>query len=71
MLEQALLPNYQLTETAAPAEQAQGLARWPVTCPPGAETTFVVHQRMETTPLGACARRDAESAQRIPEESLS
>jgi uncharacterized small protein (DUF1192 family) len=49
MIEQALLPNYELTETAAPAEQAQGLARWPVTCSPGAETTFVVHQRMETT----------------------
>jgi len=49
MLEQALLPSYELTETAAPAEQAQGLARWPVACPPGAETTFVVHQRMETS----------------------
>jgi hypothetical protein len=49
MVEQALLPSYELTETAAPAEQAQGLARWPVTCPPGVETTFATHQRMETT----------------------
>jgi hypothetical protein len=49
MLEQALLQDYELTETAAPAEQAQGLARWPVECPPGAEATFVVHQRMETS----------------------
>ena len=49
MIEQALLPNYELTETAAPAEQAQGLARWPVTCPPGVETTFATHQRTETT----------------------
>ena len=49
MLEQALLPSYALTETAAPTEQAQGLARWPVTCLPGVETTFMVHQRTETT----------------------
>ncbi|HJZ46239.1 MAG TPA: hypothetical protein VKE41_03700 [Roseiflexaceae bacterium] len=49
MVEQALLQDYELTETAAPTEQAQGLARWQVTCPPGAETSFVVHQRMETS----------------------
>jgi hypothetical protein len=49
MIEQPLLPGYELTETAAPAEQAQGLARWPVSCPPGAETTVVVHQRQETS----------------------
>lgn len=47
LVEQGLLPEYELTETAAPAEQSQGLARWPVTCPPGVETTFAVHQRRE------------------------
>jgi len=49
LIEQALLPSYELTETAAPAEQAQGLARWPVACPPAAETTFAVHQRTQTS----------------------
>jgi len=49
MVEQALPQGYTLVETAAPAEQAQGLARWPVTCAPGAETTFATHQRTETT----------------------
>ncbi len=49
IVEQALTQGYTLIKTAAPAEQAQGLARWPVTCPPGVETTFATHQRMETT----------------------
>ena len=49
MVEQALPQGYTLVETAAPAEQAQGLARWPVTCAPGAETAFATHQRTETT----------------------
>ncbi|HEU5097790.1 MAG TPA: hypothetical protein VFU22_02015 [Roseiflexaceae bacterium] len=49
MIEQALLQGYELTETSTPAEQAQGLARWPVTCLPGVETTFDVHQRQETS----------------------
>jgi hypothetical protein len=49
MIEQALPQGYALTKTAAPVEQAQGLARWSVACPPGAETTFATHQRMETT----------------------
>jgi hypothetical protein len=48
-IEQALLQGYELTETDAPAEQAQGQARWPIACPPGAETSFVVHQRQETS----------------------
>jgi hypothetical protein len=49
MVEQALPPGYALIETRAPVEQAQGLARWPVTCAPGDETSFVTQQRMETT----------------------
>ncbi|MDQ2996608.1 MAG: hypothetical protein M3R61_06075, partial [Chloroflexota bacterium] len=49
MIEQALPPGYTLVKTAAPAEQAQGLARWPVTCAPGVETTFTTHQRTEAT----------------------
>jgi hypothetical protein len=49
MVEQALPQGYALVKTAAPAEQAQGLARWPVTCAPGVETTFTTHQRTETT----------------------
>jgi hypothetical protein len=49
MVEQALLQGYTLVETLAPAEQAQGLARWPVTCAPGVETTFTTHQRTEAT----------------------
>jgi hypothetical protein len=49
VIEQVLAQGYALIETAIPAEQAQGLARWPVTCPPGAETIFATHQRMETT----------------------
>ncbi len=47
LVEQALAPGYTLHETAAPAEQAQGQARWPVQCPPGVETTFTVQQRRE------------------------
>jgi cell division protein FtsB len=47
VVEQALIQGYELTETAAPVEQSQGLARWPVMCPPGVETTFAVHQRRE------------------------
>jgi hypothetical protein len=49
MVEQALSQGYTLVKTAAPAEQSQGLARWPVACSPGVETTFTTHQRMETT----------------------
>jgi hypothetical protein len=49
MVEQSLLPGYELTETATPIEQSQGLARWPVACRPGVETTFAVHQRQETS----------------------
>jgi len=49
MVEQALLQSYTLIETRAPAEQAQGLARWTVTCAPGVETTFTTHQRTEAT----------------------
>ena len=49
MVEQALPQGYTLIKTKAPAEQAQGLARWPVPCAPGAETSFATHQRMETT----------------------
>jgi len=49
MLEQVLPQGYALVKTVAPTEQAQGLARWPVACPPGVETTFATHQRMETT----------------------
>jgi len=49
MVEQALLQGYTLIKTSAPAEQAHGMARWPVTCAPGAETSFATHQRTETT----------------------
>jgi hypothetical protein len=49
IVEQALPQGYSLFKTRAPAEQAQGLARWPVTCAPGVETTFAIHQRTETT----------------------
>jgi hypothetical protein len=49
MVEQALPQGYTLVKTAAPAEQSQGMARWPVACPPGVETTFTTHQRTETT----------------------
>jgi hypothetical protein len=48
-IEQALLPNYTLTDTPAPSEQAQGLVRWPVACAPNAETAFTVRQRSETS----------------------
>lgn len=47
LIEQALLPNYTLTDTALPTEQAQGLARWSVHCTPGVETTFSIRQRHE------------------------
>jgi hypothetical protein len=49
IVEQALPPGYTLIKTMAPTEQAQGLARWPVTCAPGVETSFATHQRTETT----------------------
>ncbi|MEO7908968.1 MAG: hypothetical protein ABIV47_04905, partial [Roseiflexaceae bacterium] len=49
MVEQALPQGYTLVKTVAPAEQAQGLARWPVACAPGVETTFTTHQRTETS----------------------
>lgn len=48
-IEQTIAPNYTLADTPAPLEQAQGLARWPVSCAPNAETTFVVRQRTETS----------------------
>jgi hypothetical protein len=48
-VEQELLPNHELTDTLAPAEQAQGLARWTVACPANAETALVVGQRVETS----------------------
>jgi uncharacterized small protein (DUF1192 family) len=47
LVEQALMAGYTLHETPAPAEQAQGQARWPVQCPPGVETTFTITQRRE------------------------
>jgi hypothetical protein len=47
-IEQPLLRGYELHETPAPAEQAQGLARWAVSCAPNAETGFVVQQRTKT-----------------------
>src|SRR4029079_8714501 len=49
MIEQSLPQGYSLVKTVAPAEQAQGLARWPVPCAPGVETTFAIHQRTEAT----------------------
>ena len=48
-IEQALLPGYELSDTPAPAEQAQGQARWAVSCAPNAETSFAVHQRTLTS----------------------
>ncbi len=48
-IEQALLPSYTLTDSPAPSEQAQGLARWPVACAPNVETSFIVRQRSETS----------------------
>jgi hypothetical protein len=44
-LEQVILPNFELFDTAAPVEQAQGMARWQVGCPPNAEISFEVRQR--------------------------
>jgi hypothetical protein len=48
-VEQPIVPNYELFDTPAPAEQAQGMARWPVACAPNAETTFEVQQRAMTS----------------------
>ena len=48
-VEQALLPGYELHDTPPPTERSQGLARWRVACPPGAETTFTVRQRSRTS----------------------
>ena len=48
VIEQDLLASYDLVDTPAPAEQAQGAARWAVHCPPGVETTFHVSQRRKT-----------------------
>lgn len=48
-IEQPVIANYALVDTPAPLEQAQGMARWLVACPPGAETTFTVRQRSETS----------------------
>lgn len=48
VIEQDLLPNYALVDTPAPAEQAQGAARWAVHCPAGTETTFSISQRRKT-----------------------
>lgn len=47
LVEQAMLNGYELTETATPIEHVQGMARWSVICPPGAETAFTVKQRRE------------------------
>ncbi|HWQ16184.1 MAG TPA: hypothetical protein VNL77_25510 [Roseiflexaceae bacterium] len=47
-VEQPLLHGYELFDTPPPSEQSQGVARWEVRCPPGAETTFAVLQRMKT-----------------------
>jgi hypothetical protein len=48
-IEQALLPNYTLTDTPAPSEQAQSTARWSVACAPNAETAFTVRQRSQAS----------------------
>lgn len=48
VIEQDLLPNYELFDTPAPAEQAHGAARWQVHCDAGGETLFVVSQRRKT-----------------------
>ncbi|MFO7166732.1 MAG: hypothetical protein DIU80_001770 [Chloroflexota bacterium] len=48
-IEQPLMPGYELFDTPQPGEQAQGLARWAVTCAAGAETVFTVQQRSKTT----------------------
>ncbi|MBK9943983.1 MAG: hypothetical protein IPP13_20480 [Kouleothrix sp.] len=48
-LEQALAPNYELTDTPAPIEQAQGIARWVVASPANAEVSFSIRQRSETS----------------------
>lgn len=48
-VEQPLLPNYELTDTPAPLEQAQGMARWAVACAPNAETKFTARQRTQTS----------------------
>jgi hypothetical protein len=44
-IEQPVPAHYTLYETLAPAEQAQGVARWSVACAPGAETSFTVRYR--------------------------
>ena len=48
-IEQTIMPNYSIADTPAPVEQAQGLARWPVSCAPNAETVFAVRKRTETS----------------------
>jgi hypothetical protein len=47
-IEQAEWSGYELFETAATTERAQGLARWKVTCAPGVETRHVVQYRQLT-----------------------
>jgi hypothetical protein len=47
-IEQPRLVGYELHATPQPAEQSQGMARWTVDCPPGAETSFTVRQRIKT-----------------------
>jgi septal ring factor EnvC (AmiA/AmiB activator) len=47
IVEQREPSGYEVFESQEPAERAQGLARWAVTCAPAAETTFrVKHRRM-------------------------
>jgi hypothetical protein len=48
-IEQVLMPDFELTDTPAPSEQAQGSARWQIECAPNAETSFRVRQRSEAS----------------------
>jgi hypothetical protein len=45
VVEQPVPAGHELFETAAPREQAQGLARWEVACAPQTETLFTVRYR--------------------------
>ncbi len=49
VIEQERLAGYDLFDTATPAEETHNVARWPVRCLPGVETTFTVSERCKTS----------------------
>ncbi|HEU5086263.1 MAG TPA: hypothetical protein VFT99_02415, partial [Roseiflexaceae bacterium] len=49
VIERALPQQYELFDSPAPAEQSQGVGRWPVVCAPNTETRFTIQfRRMQT-----------------------